>query len=73
VSQRFYFFEGEEGITLDEAYRFLCHRWREKQWNAQKKGAIPAKAATPTEESGTGIRGKLLSKKRLGKGSKLKP
>jgi hypothetical protein len=26
ISQRFYFFDGEELITLDEAYRFLCHR-----------------------------------------------
>lgn len=38
VSQRFYFFDGEERITLDEAYRFLSHRWLEKQLNAKKKG-----------------------------------
>ena len=37
VSQRFYFFEGEQQISLDEAYRFLSHRWREKQLNAKKK------------------------------------
>ncbi len=37
ISQRFYFFEDEEQISLDEAYRFLSHRWREKQLNAKKK------------------------------------
>ena len=37
VSQRFYFFDGEEQITIDEVYRFLSHRWREKQLNVKKK------------------------------------
>lgn len=37
ISQRFYFFQDEEQISLDEAYRFLSHRWREKQLNAKKK------------------------------------
>ena len=36
ISQRFYFFQDEEQISLDEAYRFLSHRWREKQLNARK-------------------------------------
>lgn len=31
VCQRFHFFDDGGGITLDEAYRFLLHRWREKQ------------------------------------------
>lgn len=31
VCQRFHFFEDGGGITLEEAYRFLLHRWREKQ------------------------------------------
>ncbi|RPD44393.1 hypothetical protein [Paracnuella aquatica] len=31
VSQRFHFFDDGGGITLNEAYRFLLHRWREKQ------------------------------------------
>jgi hypothetical protein len=39
VSQRFHFFEGEDGITLEEAYRFLLHRWREKKLqNLQRSG-----------------------------------
>ena len=37
ISQRFYFFQDEEQISLDEAYRFLSHRWREKLLNAKKK------------------------------------
>ena len=37
ISQRFYFFQDEEQISLDEAYRFLSHRWREKLLNAKKR------------------------------------
>ena len=37
ISQRFYFFQDEDQISLDEAYRFLSHRWRERQLNAKKK------------------------------------
>lgn len=66
TGQRFYFFEGEKGITLEEAYRFLCHRWRERQWQAQRKGEEAAGgAAHPGEESGT-----LPPKGRSAKGSK---
>jgi len=39
VSQRFYFFEGQTGISLDEAYRFLQNRWMEKQMQAKRKQA----------------------------------
>lgn len=59
VGQRFYFFEGEAGITLEEAYRFLCHRWREKQWTAQRKvftasgaPAPPGSAVPPAKKKG---------------------
>jgi hypothetical protein len=50
VVQRFYLFQNEEIISIDEAYRFLCHRWREKQFHGMKKqqdksiGPKPAKA-----------------------------
>jgi len=37
VVQRFYIFENEEIISIDDAYRFLCHRWREKQLQSMKK------------------------------------
>jgi hypothetical protein len=73
VSQRFYFFDGEEGITLDEAFRFLSHRWREKRWNAQKKRAGHHPSLAPAEESNAEeASGKGRSKKRAGKGSKAK-
>ena len=37
VSQRFYFFDGQIGISIDEAHRFLQNRWLEKQMQAKKK------------------------------------
>ncbi len=52
ITQRFYFFENEQPITLDEAIRFLTIRWLEKQQAAKKKtevveearsGAVPKK------------------------------
>jgi len=39
VSQRFYFFEGQTGISVDEAYRFLQNRSLEKQMQAKRKQA----------------------------------
>lgn len=66
TAQRFYFFEGERGITLEEAYRYLCHRWRERQWQAQRKGdGTAGGAAHPGGESGT-----LPPKSRPSKSSK---
>lgn len=72
VGQRFYFFEGEAGITLDEAYRFLSHRWREKQWHPRKKRTQASGAATQGEGSGRGASHKLGPGKRSGKESKRK-
>lgn len=37
VSQRFYFFDGQIGISVDEAYRFLQNRWLEKDMQAKRK------------------------------------
>ena len=37
ISQRFYLFEGQAGISVDEAYRFLQNRWLEKQMQAKRK------------------------------------
>ena len=36
VRQRFYFFEAQTGISVDEAYRFLQNRCLEKQMQAKK-------------------------------------
>ncbi len=37
ISQRFYFFEGHPGISVDEAYRFLQNRWLEKLMQNKRK------------------------------------
>ncbi len=37
VSQRFYFFEGHPSITIDEAYRYLQNKWREKSMQIKRK------------------------------------
>jgi hypothetical protein len=66
ISQRFYFFEGEAQISLDEAYRFLCHRWREKQLNAKKKQA--GSDGSGNNAADDVQKDKLLSKKKSKKG-----
>jgi hypothetical protein len=68
ISQRFYFFDGAEQITLDEAYRFLSHRWLEKQLNAKKKE--PENDQGPENGNSAGgnhsaNKNKLLVKKRI--------
>lgn len=40
TSQRFYFFKEEAIICLEEAYRFLCLRWREKLWHKNQKKQV---------------------------------
>ncbi len=37
VSQRFYFFEDQPGISVDEAYRFLQNKWMEKSIQTKRK------------------------------------
>ena len=37
ISQRFYFFDRQGGISVEEAYRFLNNRWMEKQLQAKRK------------------------------------
>jgi len=39
IAQRFYFIEAQEGINVDEAYRFLQNRWMEKLIQAKRKQA----------------------------------
>lgn len=36
ISQRFYFFDNDEGISLEESYRFLNNRWKEKVMQKKK-------------------------------------
>lgn len=73
ISQRFYFFEGEDHISLDEAYRFLSHRWRERQLNTKKKQTENASGSENERSSfGTPKENKLLTKRRSNKGRQLK-
>ncbi|MEP6845224.1 MAG: hypothetical protein ABI861_04445 [Panacibacter sp.] len=67
VSQRFYFFEGQTGISVDEAYRFLQNKWLEKQMQAKRKHGDDI-SPEETGSNGQGASGKgLLQKKRIGK------
>ncbi|MEO6733639.1 MAG: hypothetical protein ABIN01_20620, partial [Ferruginibacter sp.] len=65
VSQRFYFFDGQTGITVDEAYRFLQNRWLEKQMQAKRKDPVANKEEELTEAEHTSSGNGLLQKKRL--------
>ena len=65
VSQRFYFFEGQTGISVDEAYRFLQNRWLEKQMQAKKKASGANKGEELTDEEHASSGNGLLQKKRL--------
>jgi hypothetical protein len=65
VSQRFYFFEGQAGISVDEAYRFLQNRWLEKQMQAKRKQpdeSVSEQTGSAASANGSG----LLRKKRIG-------
>lgn len=54
VSQRFYFSEGQTGISVDEAYRFLQNRWLEKQIQIKRKqgqGLEPIESESGTQDT----------------------
>jgi len=65
LSQRFYFFEAQTGISVDEAYRFLQNRWLEKQMQAKRKESVANNGEELTEEEHTSSGNGLLQKKRL--------
>lgn len=69
VSQRFYVFEGQTGISVEEAYRFLQNRWLEKQMQANKK-QLDNQTEEPIEESGNNTGSALLKKRRLNSSKK---
>jgi hypothetical protein len=71
VSQRFYFFEGQTGITIDEAYRFLQNRLLEKQMQAKKRQTEVLSTSEIDKHNQTSG-SSLLKKKRVGgtKGTK---
>jgi hypothetical protein len=65
VSQRFYFFEGQTGISVDEAYRFLQNRSLEKQMQAKRKESVTNNGEELPEEEHTSFGSGLLQKKRF--------
>ena len=73
VSQRFYFFEGQTGISVDEAYRFLQNRWLEKQMQAKRKQTDNAEISETEKDSHASSGSGLLKKKRLGRARAVKP
>lgn len=65
VSQRFYFLEGQTGISVDEAYRFLQNRWLEKQMQLKKKESFDNKDEGVTKEENTSFGNGASRKKSL--------
>ncbi len=64
VSQRFYFPEGQPGISADEAHRFLVNKWLEKQMQARKKQTDTVEIAEHDNDGKTSF-GSGLPKKKL--------
>lgn len=73
VSQRFYVFEGQAGISVDEAYRFLQNRWLEKQMQAKRKQTSNTEIRETEKDSHTSSGSGLLKKKRLGSSRTVRP
>ncbi|NOT93937.1 hypothetical protein [Ferruginibacter sp.] len=73
VSQRFYFFEGQTGISVDEAYRFLQNRSLEKQMQAKRKQSDSTEISETEKDSQASSGSGLLKKKRLGRSMTVKP
>lgn len=65
VSQRFYFSDGQPGISVDEALRFLQNRWLEKQMQVKKKTADVVQVSEEAGEGQASPGSGLLKKKRF--------
>ena len=66
IIQRFYFFEGQTGISVDEAYRFLQNKWLEKQVLAKRKQSDEANGEENNgSEKAPSAGGSLIKKRRL--------
>jgi hypothetical protein len=63
IHQRFFIFEGEIGISVDEAYRFLLNRKLEKQMK-KKQDDTPSDESSDSGVSGNSGSG-LINKKRI--------
>lgn len=67
VSQRFYFSEGQAGISVDEAYRFLQNRWLEKQMQVKRKQTDGSVTEESENDSPASSGNGLLRKKGSGR------
>jgi hypothetical protein len=63
ISQRFFVFDGQPGISIDEAYRFLLNRRLEKQM--KKKQSDSQTSDTSNDAAGGNSGSRLLKKKRI--------
>jgi hypothetical protein len=63
VSQRFFLFNGQQGISADDAYRFLQNKWLEKQILAKSK--LPDESDVGENDSNASSGNGLLKKKRI--------
>ena len=72
VSQRFYFFEAQTGISVDEAYRFLQNRSMEKQMQAKRKQTDSSETSETKKDSHVSSGSGLLKKKHLGRSMTVK-
>jgi len=66
VSQRFYVFEDQSGISIDEAYRFLLNRCLEKQMQEKRKQTSNTEISETEKDNRASSGSGLLKKKRLG-------
>jgi hypothetical protein len=71
ISQRFYCSEGQPGISVDEAYRFLQNRKLEKHIQAKRKQEEDKSEQQDGENSSSSGSG-LLKKRRLNGGARTK-
>jgi hypothetical protein len=72
ISQRFYCSEGQPGISVDEAYRFLQNRKLEKLMQAKRKQADNQSEEELGEGNSSSSGSGLLKKKRLNGGARTK-
>ena len=72
VSQRFFFFDGQAGISIDEAYRFLQNRWLEKQMQAKRKQTDGSEIGETENDSQGSSQSGLLKKRHIGKSKSAK-
>jgi hypothetical protein len=72
ISQRFYCSDGQPGISVDEAYRFLQNRKLEKLMQAKRKQVDNQNDEVQDEENSSSSGSGLLKKRRLNGGAKTK-